>query len=99
MALAITITDNDCSKHLTIQEVAKKYMAKQGLEGDPKRVRTGTCYNDRFVEVEFDKKGWYGDTRRECHTMYRDELAELIGCDCAVVGQSGTEWYVCGFNK
>lgn len=92
MALAITITDKDCAKHLTVQEVADLYREVHMIEEPWKvaKVSYGDITGKRFVEIRFG---------REAHGLHDKELAELLGCDCAVVGQCGTEWYVCGFNK
>lgn len=92
MALAITITDKDCAKHLTVQEVAELYREVYMIDEPWKvaKVSYGDITGERFVEIRFG---------REAHVLHAKELAELLGCDCAVVGQCGTEWYVCGFNK
>lgn len=91
-ALAITITDFDSAKCINILQIGMMYRKSKGIGEKLKMVRVayqqGT--GKRFVEVQFET---------EVHALYQSDLAELIGCDCAVVGQSGTEWYVCGFNK
>lgn len=92
MALAITITDKDCAKHLTIQEVAELYREVHMIDESVKVAKV--AYEDltgtRFVVIHFET---------EAHEIHATELSKLLRCDCAVVGQSGTEWYVCGFNK
>lgn len=92
MALAITITEDDCAYIYNKREVAQMYKEERGITEKLKNVRVayqqGT--GKRFVEVRFET---------EAHALYQSDLAKLIGCDCAVVGQCGTEWYVCGFNK
>lgn len=92
MALAITITENDCAKHLTIQEVAELYREVHMIDEpvNVAKVAYGDITGKRFVEIRFET---------EAHRLDGRDLAELLGCDCATVGQSGTEWYVCGFNK
>lgn len=89
MALAITITDKDCAKILTIHEVAELYREVHKID-EPLKVAKIAITGKRFVEIHFETVA---------HGLHDKELAELLGCDCAVVGQSGTEWYVCGFNK
>ena len=90
MALAITIRDKDCAKHLTIQEVAELYREFLMIDEPWKVAKVCDIMGKRFVEIRFETA---------THGLHNKKLAELLGCDCAVVGQSGTEWYVCGFNK
>lgn len=91
MALAITITDKDCAKHLTVQEVAELYREVHMID-EPWQIAKVACdiTGKRFVEIRF---------RTGTCELHDKDLEELLGCDCAVVGQCGTEWYVCGFNR